>query len=134
MLAAACGRYIIVVSGSGAPEWTWGEMVPVTARQAALIATQDLPEPWFRPGSENASALEREAAAEIGPGHELSGRARTDLARCGGCDEIAVSLDDGTFAMVHLTWARHPEPPSWPLTQRLGGYAALETAISAHQH
>ena len=39
MLAAACGRYMIVVSGSGAPEWTWDEMVPVAARQAALMAT-----------------------------------------------------------------------------------------------
>jgi hypothetical protein len=34
---------------------------------------QDLPEPWYRPGRENAAALEREAAAEIGPGHEPSG-------------------------------------------------------------
>jgi hypothetical protein len=136
MLAAVCGAYMIVVSGAGAPEWTWDEMVPVAARQAALLPAlaRDLPEPWFRPGPENASALECEAAAEIGTGHELSGRVLTVLARCDGCDEIAVSLDDGTFAMVHLTWARHPEPPSWPLTQRLGEYAALETAISAHQH
>jgi hypothetical protein len=93
-----------------------------------------LPEPWFRPGPENASAVGREAAAEIGPGHELRGRALTVLARCGGCDEIAVSLDDGTFALIHLTWARHPEPPSWPFTERLSEYTALETAMTAHQH
>jgi hypothetical protein len=95
---------------------------------------QDLPEPWYRPRAEHASALEREAAAEIGPGHELSGRALAVLAFCGGCDEIAVSLDDGTFAVVHLTWARHPEPVHWPSAQRLVGYAALETAIATHQH
>ena len=95
---------------------------------------RDLPELWFRPGPENASAVEREAVAEIGPCHKLRGRALTVLARCGGCDEIAVSLDDGTFAMIPLTWARHPEPPSWPLTGRLGGCAALETAMAAHEH
>jgi hypothetical protein len=90
---------------------------------------RNLPEPWFRPGLESASAVEHEAAAEIGPGHELRGRALAVLARSSGCDEIAVSLDDGTFALVHLTWGRQPEPPPWPLAERVGGYATLETAM-----
>jgi hypothetical protein len=37
MLAAACGTYLIVVSGSGSPQWTWEEMISVARRQAALL-------------------------------------------------------------------------------------------------
>ena len=37
MLAAACGTSLIVVSGAGSPDWTWPEMIEVTARQAALL-------------------------------------------------------------------------------------------------
>lgn len=37
ILAAACGTCVIVVSGTGTPEWTWDELVSVAARQAALI-------------------------------------------------------------------------------------------------
>jgi hypothetical protein len=37
MLAAACGTHMIIVSGSGSPEWTWDEMASVAARQAALL-------------------------------------------------------------------------------------------------
>jgi hypothetical protein len=124
----------LIAPGLSGHDAARGDMLAGEAPFMIVEEAQDLSEPWFRPGPENASALGREAAAEIGPGHELSGRALTVLARCGGCGEIAVSLDDGTFALVHLTWAQHPEPSSWPLTQRLGGYATLGTAIAAHQH
>lgn len=95
---------------------------------------QGLPEPWLRPDPGRAAGLEREVAAEIGPGHELSGHRLTAIAKCGGCDSVAFQVDDGTFAIVHLTWGRHPEPAPWPSTQRLGGYVALETVVDAHQH
>ena len=57
-----------------------------------------------------------------------------DSVKCGGCDAVIFSLDDGTFAQVHLTWAHHTEPGPWPATQRFGGFLALETAIDNHQH
>jgi hypothetical protein len=92
------------------------------------------PEPWFRPDEQLATALVREARAEIGSDHELAGRELTAVVKCGSCDEVIFNVDDGTFALVHLTWARHPEPPPWPDTTRLGGFIALETAIDNHQH
>lgn len=97
-------------------------------------ARHGLPEPWFRPEPIQAAGLEQEATAEIGPGHELSGYRLTAIAACGGCDSVAFQVDDGTPAIVHLTWARRPEPAPWPSTQRLGGHIALETVVDGHQH
>ena len=78
-------------------------------------ARPGLTEPWFRPEPGRTAGLERELAAEIGPGHELSGHRLTAIAKCGGCDTVAFQVDDGTFAIVHLTWGRHPEPGSLAL-------------------
>jgi hypothetical protein len=98
------------------------------------ISGLEPPEPWFRPEPRVAAALAAEARAEIGPDHELAGQELAAVVKCAGCDGVMFSVDDGTFAQVHLTWAQHPEPEPWPATQRLGGYLALETAIDNHQH
>lgn len=92
------------------------------------------PEPWFRPEPRHSAALVAEARAEIGTGHELAGHELTAVVKCSCCDKTIFSVDDGTFALVHLTWAQHPEPKPWPATQRLGGFLALETAIDNHHH
>jgi hypothetical protein len=93
-----------------------------------------LPEPWFRPAPQHAAALEHEARKEISPGHELAGHALTAIAACPGCDRAAFRLDDGSFAIINLTWTSQGEPPPWPATQHAGGYIALETLINDHQH
>jgi hypothetical protein len=96
-------------------------------------AVPDLPEPWSRLEPGQATGLEREAAREIGPGHELSGHRLTAIARCGGCDDVAFRVDDGTFAIVHLTYTRRRrQDAADPWTQRLGSYIELVTAIEAH--
>jgi hypothetical protein len=92
------------------------------------------PEPWFRPQSQLAAALAAEACSEIGAAHELAGHELTAVVQCAGCDEVIFSVDDGTFARVHLSWAQHPEPEPWPATTRLRGFHALETAIDNHRH
>jgi hypothetical protein len=92
------------------------------------------PEPWFRPNPRLAAALVREARAEIGSDYELAWHYLTAVVKCGGCDEVIFNVDDGAFALVHLTWARHPEQPPWPATTCLGGFIALETAIDNHKH
>jgi hypothetical protein len=56
------------------------------------------------------------------------------VVKCASCDSVIFRVDDGSFALVHLTWAQHPEPDPWPDTQRLGGFIALESAIDNHQH
>ena len=91
-------------------------------------------EPWYRPDDAQADGLLREAFREIGPDHELSGNRLRAIAKCAGCDDVIFGLDDGTFAIVHLTWTGRPESPPWPSTRRLGSFTALELAADQHGH
>jgi hypothetical protein len=107
------------------------------ARHVSLLCVNTVlepPEPWFRPVPQLATALVREAQAEIRSDHELAGHELTAIVKCAGCDDVIFSVDDGTFALVHLTWAKHPEPPPWPVTTLLAGFIALEIAVDNHQH
>ncbi|WP_207122839.1 hypothetical protein [Actinocatenispora comari] len=99
-----------------------------------MDAGLELSEPWFRPEPDRLASLVAEAVTEICADHELAGRSLTAVAACAGCDDVAFSLDDGAFALVHLTWTRHLEPEPWPLTQRLDGLPALRAAFDRHQH
>jgi len=63
-------------------------------------------EPWGEPDAEAAAGLRNEALREIKPGHELHGVGLTCIALCGGCDDVVFRCEDGSFAVVHLTW--HP--------------------------
>jgi hypothetical protein len=87
---------------------------------------------WYAPELADAEGLESEASREIGPGHSLRGHALTLIARCDGCDHAAFRLDDGRFAIVHLTWAGREEPPAWPSTEIFSGHRALEAAADEH--
>lgn len=74
-------------------------------------------EPWWHaPKSPDLAAYERELAAELGRGHPLYGVPLTALGKHDGSDDVLFRLLDGSgrVAVVHLTWARHPEPPPWP--------------------
>ena len=91
-----------------------------------------LAEPWFAPGPARAVALQCEAAAEIGPGHPLSGHVLAVIAACSACDSAAFQADDGRLAIIHLTWAQCREPPPWPSAKVVTGYRALEAAADEH--
>jgi hypothetical protein len=95
--------------------------------------TPRLPEQW-RPVTDEALTLEREAAAEIGAGHELDGRTLTAVARCSACDDVIYRVGDDTWAIVHLSWRGRTEPAPWPRTTRLGSFLALDLAASQHEH
>jgi len=72
---------------------------------------------WYAPESpEAAAAYERELAAELGTGHPLYGVPLAALGKHDGSDDVLFRLLDGSgrVAVVHLTWARHPEPSPWP--------------------
>ncbi len=91
-----------------------------------------LTDPWYVPDMQWAEGFEQEAADEIGPGHPLGGHILTLIALCMACDSAAFRVDDGSFAIIHLTWAQHPEPPPWPMTEICTGYHALEAAADQH--
>lgn len=93
-----------------------------------------LPEPWFRPADEQSQSLRQEVLAEIGPDHELAGRGLDVVAACSGCDDVVLQVDDGTFAIVHLTWTGRPEAGHWPATRRVQSVVALGQAAGGHRH
>lgn len=74
-------------------------------------------EPWLP--VQNAESLQRELVAEVGRGHPLFGRSLCALAvRRDSDDVLFVSTGEPlVVAVVHLTYANHPEPnPRWPET------------------
>jgi hypothetical protein len=92
-----------------------------------------LPDGWLAL-TELAAPVEREARAEISDGHELWGRGLVAVAQCRRCDDVLFQVDDDTWAIVHLTWSGHAEPTPWPSTVRLGGFVAVDLAVTQHKH
>jgi hypothetical protein len=79
------------------------------------------PEPWMdlRAGdsgkADQRDVLRTELAKELGVGHVLYGRAFSVAARSEANDDVLVTLDDGTWALVHLmTWQGIHARPPWP--------------------
>jgi hypothetical protein len=98
------------------------------------VSTGDFREPWFRLDGDLAATFEREASAEIRPGHELHGLGLTAIAKCEGCGSVVFRLSDETFAIVHLSWIGKPDTPPRPRTTRLGSFIAVDTAMDQHEH
>jgi len=91
-----------------------------------------LPGPWWQPDEAGLAELQRELQLELSPGHPLF-RLPVDVrSRCGACDEVLVSVVDGTFALVHLTWSQHPEPPPYPTVSFSGPYE--ESTLAQQRH
>jgi hypothetical protein len=98
----------------------------VTATTAgAIVAVDDrhpFPDPWWdlRTGdaAERGSreTIRAELVRELTAGHPLHGHTLTVQARCQACDDVAVQLADGAWALVHLTWSGKTETPPWPRT------------------
>lgn len=63
------------------------------------------------------SMLEAEAKAEIASGHPLFKKPLQAVARRDDCDDVLFRIRGSeAFALVHLTYARRPEPCPWPQT------------------
>jgi len=116
-------------------DWVFAEWPTSGEHSVPLANTRavpTLPEPWWRPDPSAASVTLRELVAEVSAGHPLH-RLPVDVrARCGGCDDVMVSVVDGTFALVHLTWSGHPEQPPWPTLGSSGRYADYEKGLAEH--
>lgn len=75
---------------------------------------------WSTDAMEEAfhDAFQRELTAELATDHPLYGIAVRLVARGLGDDALFELLDgSGRFAVVHLTWAQHPEPAPLPTTE-----------------
>jgi hypothetical protein len=100
---------------------------------ACVVISAGLSEPWFTPEADQAEALAAEAVREMGLAHPLLGQRLTTVAACGGCDCVLFRLDDGSWAIVELTWTKSP-PDIAPLPEstRFGSFIAVELGVEAH--
>ncbi|MBU1218785.1 hypothetical protein KKF97_03160 [Myxococcota bacterium] len=62
-------------------------------------------EPWYPVESETEQhSIQIELLKEISPVHPLWGTNPVVLGRHQGCDDVLLILNEGQFAIVHLTW------------------------------
>lgn len=102
----------------------------------ATDADWTLPDPWVLADDAMKATFETAARKEISRGHDLFPNRRhlRLIARCTACDESLFALEDGSFAMVHLTFAGASERPPWPHSTRLRSFLAAELAVAQHSH
>jgi hypothetical protein len=78
-------------------------------------------EPWWSTECQDEqfhAGFKRELEGELSSEHPLHGIETRLIARGNGDDALFELLDGtGRYAVVHLTWARHPEPLPWPATE-----------------
>jgi hypothetical protein len=60
------------------------------------------------------SSIQQELLAEVAAGHPLSRISSEVIARSEASDDVLVLLEDGRWALVHLTWRQAPEAAPWP--------------------
>lgn len=76
------------------------------------------------------SAIARELLAEVAAGHSLASVSGEVIARSGASDDVLLLLEDGRWALVHMTWRRTPEPPPYPHVKFFDSLPALERALT----
>lgn len=82
-----------------------------------------------------AQALEAEARAAIGPGHDLYGLELRAIAKCAGCDDVVFGLSDhGGRSCTSAGAGRDLNRRSRPQAVRLGSFLAIELAMDQHEH
>lgn len=75
------------------------------------------------------SAIRQELRAEVAAGHPLAGISRTVIARSEASDDVLVLLEDGRWALVHLTWRQAPEAAPWPIVKFYDSVPAVERSL-----
>lgn len=91
---------------------------------AQIIATI-WDKPWHLVNPDMAASAEAQLCAEIGPQHILFNlkEEAVAIAKRQDQDDVLYALDDGRFAIVHLTYSLKPEPnPNYPDTQIFSAY------------
>jgi hypothetical protein len=76
--------------------------------------TNNLPEPWYWSDQD----LSRQLETEISVDHILNNKEVKTIARRLDNDDIIFQLNEGGYAVVHLTWQKYPHSDNkWPLTK-----------------
>jgi hypothetical protein len=77
--------------------------------------------------------ISKELRRELGRKHVLRPTIWHVAAMWQPQDDVLLALDDGRAAIVHLTFAHHPEPPPWPNTEIFPTLADLEAAFTERE-
>jgi len=85
-----------------------------------------LPAGWVRCEAEQARSFEKELRREMPKGHILYGAKFEAVARDEKRDDFLFVLEDGRFAMSHLTWSIETDP-FWPGTTLYDTYDEWKT-------
>ena len=119
-------------------------MTQPAIRDAGIREASGMPEPsiefaerWvdLRVDLERGAKLVAELQRELAPDHELFGVTATAVARCGGhCDAAMFKLDDGRFAVVHLSYPKSPpDRAPWPMVEVIGDWDAMAAYLLEHE-
>ncbi|PZS10790.1 MAG: hypothetical protein DLM55_03085 [Acidimicrobiales bacterium] len=79
------------------------------------------------------AGIAKELRRELGRKHALRPMSWQVAAMWRPQDDVLLALDDGRAAIVHLTFALHPEPPPWPGTEIFPALADLEAAFTERE-
>jgi hypothetical protein len=98
-----------------------------------------LVDPWLdlRGGTPDDEA-ERERIAgeldtELSPGHVLYGKTFDAVSRCWARDDVLLRLENGKWAVVHLTYGGRESPP-FPSTRILDSVQAVERELALRDY
>ncbi|MBD2731774.1 hypothetical protein H6G96_37255 [Nostoc sp. FACHB-892] len=96
-------------------------------------------EPWWATEGQAPDfreTFERQLEMELSPKHKLYGVPVKLIGRHGGSDDALFELSDGSgrVTVVHLTWARSPEMPPWPVTAIYESFEAWSEQCMKPEH
>ncbi len=93
-------------------------------------------EPWFPiEDPARADALLKELRSEVSNAHLLYGVGAQAIGARQDCDDVVFRLADGKLAVVHLTYAQHPEKnPSYPSTEIFEDWNAFSNTRMKSDH
>jgi hypothetical protein len=86
--------------------------------------------------NERRRRLEDEVGPEVAEGHPLHGQTVIAVAKCVACDDVLFSIEGEhvRWAVVHLTFAGHPDKPPWPMSEEFDSFSEARQRMANHQH
>lgn len=88
------------------------------------------PPDWFEMQEAQAIGFEDELRRECVPGHVLHGLEVRAVATADWSDDALFELEDGRWALVHLTWKTETDP-KWPATAIYPDFEAVLKQLHA---
>ena len=77
--------------------------------------------------------VERELRREVDKGHVLYRADVNAVAACNGHDDVLFALNDGRFALVHLSYpGSAPDRPPWPDTDIFDNWEQAAAYVEEH--